>query len=58
MCNFVLLQDQQSNTIDKISFELSSGQLLTVIGPIGAGKVQHYRRWGGGGGDDGGRGWR
>ncbi len=35
----VVLSENEENTITNVTFKVRSGQLLTVVGPIGSGKV-------------------
>ena len=35
----ISFQNQKIDTLSKISFEVKSGELLAVVGPVGSGKV-------------------
>ena len=36
---FVIFQNVEQNTLENISLEVKPGELVAVIGPVGAGKV-------------------
>ena len=36
------VQELEQNTVEHISASVKAGQLLAVIGPVGAGKVSHW----------------